>query len=244
MEALMLLYPAIDLKDGQCVRLVEGRMETAALFHSDPSQQAISFQAAGFHWLHVVDLDGAIAGEPRNVGAVTRILEHVAIPVQVGGGVRNLASVRRWLEAGAARVVIGTAAAREPAMVRQAAREHPGRIAVALDSRNGKVAVAGWVEQTDLDALELARRFEDAGVCALIVTDIARDGRKVGVNIELCGRIADAVALPVIASGGVRSAADISALRMRPGRPIQGVILGRALYDGDIDAAEALAASK
>jgi phosphoribosylformimino-5-aminoimidazole carboxamide ribotide isomerase len=244
MGALMLLYPAIDLKDGRCVRLIEGRMETAAIFNADPGAQAIAFQNAGFQWLHVVDLDGAFAGEARNVEAVIRILDCAAIPVQVGGGVRTLASVARWLRAGVSRVIVGTAAARDPAFVRQAAREHPERVAVALDTRDGKVAVAGWAEQTELDAVELARRYEDAGVGALIVTDIARDGLKTGVNLDLTGRIADAVRLPVIASGGLKSVADITALKARPGRPIHGAILGRALYDGDINPAEALAASR
>jgi phosphoribosylformimino-5-aminoimidazole carboxamide ribotide isomerase len=239
----MILFPAIDLKNGQCVRLVEGRMDEATIFNEDPAAQAVRFQTAGFKWLHVVDLDGAIAGAPRNAGAVARILSHAAIPVQVGGGVRTMGSVAYWLDAGATRVIIGTAALRDPAFVREAAREYPERVVVGVDCRDGKVAVAGWVEQTDVPVVEVARRFEDAGVAGLIVTDIARDGLKTGVNVELTGALADAVHIPVIASGGVKSIGDISALRTRKGRAIHGVILGRALYDGDIDAAAALAAA-
>lgn len=238
----MLLYPAIDLKDGQCVRLVEGRMDEATIFNADPAEQAVRFQTAGFHWLHVVDLDGAVAGEPKNAGAVARILERAIIPVQIGGGVRTMSAVSYWLDAGASRVVLGTAAAKNPALVRDAAREYNGRIAIALDTRGGKVAVAGWTEATEMDALDLARRFEDAGVAALIVTDIARDGKKTGLNLELTGAVADAAAIPVIASGGLSSSAEIRALKARAGRPIHGCILGRALYDGDITAAAALEA--
>lgn len=239
----MQLYPAIDLKDGRCVRLVEGRMESATIFNEDPAAQAILFQTAGFHWIHVVDLDGAVAGEPRNAGAVARILERAAIPVQVGGGVRAMSSVQYWLGAGASRVILGTAAARDPALVREAAREFPERIAIAIDTRDGKVSTAGWVEQTELDAVDLARRFADTGVAALIVTDISRDGLKAGLNIALTGAVADAVNIPVIASGGLKSVADIEALKTRPGRPIHGAILGRALYDGDVNASDALKAA-
>jgi phosphoribosylformimino-5-aminoimidazole carboxamide ribotide isomerase len=239
----MILYPAIDLKDGECVRLEEGRMDQATIFNADPRAQAQLFQSAGFHWLHVVDLDGAIAGEPKNAGAVQRILDSAAIPVQVGGGVRSIQSVSYWLDAGASRVIVGTIAVRDPKLVRDMAREFPERIAVGIDAREGKVAVEGWVEQTEIDAVELAKRFEDCGVAALIVTDIGRDGMKRGVNVEFTGRMADSIHIPVIASGGVASAADIAALRARPGRPIHGAIIGRALYDGALSAADALKAA-
>lgn len=239
----MILYPAIDLKDGRCVRLAEGRMDQATIFNEDPADQAVIFQTAGFTQLHVIDLDGAFAGAPRNAGAVARILSKASIPVQVGGGVRTFDSVTYWLNAGASRVILGTAAVRDPELVRTAARDFPQQIVVALDSRDGKVAVAGWAEATDLDVADMARRFEDAGVAGLIVTDIARDGLKTGVNVEMTGRVADAVSIPVIASGGVKSAADITALRNRPGRAIHGVILGRALYDGDLTYQDALAAA-
>jgi phosphoribosylformimino-5-aminoimidazole carboxamide ribotide isomerase len=239
----MILYPAIDLKEGQCVRLSEGRMDQATIFNADPANQAIVFQTAGFSWLHVVDLDGAFAGEPKNAGAVARILSQASIPVQVGGGVRTIQHISYWLNAGASRVILGTAAVRDPELVRWAARDWPSQIAVALDCRDGKVAVAGWAEQTELAVADMAKRFEDAGVAALIVTDISRDGLKTGVNVELSGAVADAVSIPVIASGGVRSVDDITALKARPGRPIHGVILGRALYDGDIEARAAIAAA-
>ncbi|HVY87049.1 MAG TPA: 1-(5-phosphoribosyl)-5-[(5-phosphoribosylamino)methylideneamino]imidazole-4-carboxamide isomerase [Caulobacterales bacterium] len=239
----MILYPAIDLKDGRCVRLAGGRMEDATIFNEDPADQAVLFQTAGFTWLHVIDLDGAFAGAPRNAGAVSRILSVASIPVQIGGGVRSLENVSYWLNAGASRVILGTAAVRNPQLVREAARDFPEQVAVALDSRDGKVAVEGWAEQTELDVAEMAKRFEDAGVAALIVTDIARDGLKTGVNVELTGRVADAVSIPVIASGGVKSAADISALRARAGRAIHGCILGRALYDGDLSAQAAIEAA-
>jgi phosphoribosylformimino-5-aminoimidazole carboxamide ribotide isomerase len=239
----MILYPAIDLKDGRCVRLAEGRMEDATIFNEDPANQAVLFQTAGFTWLHVIDLDGAFAGAPRNAGAVAKILAKASIPVQIGGGVRSLENISYWLNAGASRVILGTAAVRDPALVIEAARDYPEQIAVALDTRDGKVAVQGWAEQTELDVTEMARRFEDAGVAALIVTDIARDGLKTGINVELTGRIADAVSMPVIASGGLKSADDIAALKAWPGRAIHGVILGRALYDGDISAQAALDAA-
>jgi len=238
----MLLYPAIDLKDGRCVRLVEGRMDDATIFNEDPSEQAVRFQTAGFPWIHVVDLDGAIEGEQRNAGAIAAILACAVVPVQVGGGVRTMSAVSYCLDAGVSRVVIGTAALKNPAFVREAAREWPERIAVALDARDEKIAVSGWVEQSEILAVDLAARFADIGVAALIVTDIRRDGLKTGVNVDLAGQIADAVPIPVIASGGARSVADIAALKARQGkRPIHGVILGRALYEGDIHPAEALA---
>lgn len=239
----MILFPAIDLKDGQCVRLREGRMDRATVFNRDPGAQARAFEEQGFKWIHVVDLDGAFAGKTANAGAVARILSSVRIPVQIGGGVRNLESVAYWIDAGATRVILGTAAVRDPAFVREAAREYPERIAVGIDAREGRVAVAGWAEQTELDAVELAKKFEGAGIAALIVTDIGRDGLKKGVNVDFTGAMADAVSIPVIASGGVRDVNDIHALRERRGRAIHGAILGRALYDGDINPEAALAAA-
>lgn len=239
----MILYPAIDLKDGLCVRLAEGRMDQATIFNEDPAAQAVIFQTAGFSWLHVIDLDGAFAGAPKNAGAVARILEKASIPVQVGGGVRGMEGITYWLNAGASRVILGTSAVRDPNLVRQAARDFPNQIAVAIDSRDGKVAVSGWAEMTELHVTDMARRFEDAGVATLIVTDIARDGLKTGINVELTGAVADAVSIPVIASGGLKSVDDIAALKARAGRPVHGVILGRALYDGDISAREALKAA-
>ncbi len=239
----MILYPAIDLKDGKCVRLAEGRMDEATIFNESPAEQAALFQSGGFHWLHVVDLDGATSGAPKNAGAVAQILATARIPVQIGGGVRTIESIDYWIDAGATRVILGTAAVRNPALVREAAREFPDRIAVGIDARGGMVAVEGWVEQTDISAADLARKFEDAGVAALIVTDIGRDGLKTGVNLALTQEVANAVTIPVIASGGVKSVDDISALRALPGRAIAGCILGRALYDGDIDPAAALKAA-
>jgi phosphoribosylformimino-5-aminoimidazole carboxamide ribotide isomerase len=239
----MILYPAIDLKEGRCVRLAEGRMDQATIFNEEPADQAVLFQTAGFEWLHVIDLDGAFAGAPRNAGAVASILAAASIPVQIGGGVRTMENISYWLNAGASRVILGTTAVRDPELVKRAARDWPDQVAVALDSREGKVAVSGWAEQTEIDLVEMSKRFEDAGVAALIVTDISRDGLKTGVNVEMTGRVANAVTIPVIASGGVKSAADITALRAHPGRPIHGVILGRALYDGDITAQTAIAAA-
>jgi len=239
----MILYPAIDLKDGRCVRLAEGRMDAVTIFNESPADQAALFQTAGFHWIHVVDLDGAMGGSPKNAGAVAQILQRAHIPVQIGGGVRSMESIAYWIDAGATRVILGTAAVRDPSLVREAAREYPERIAVGIDARGGKVAVSGWVEQTELDAADLARRYEDAGVAAIIVTDIGRDGLKTGVNLELTSAVANAVTIPVIASGGVKSVDDITKLRALPGRAIHGCILGRALYDGDIDPVAALAAA-
>ena len=240
----MILYPAIDLKDGRCVRLTGGDMDAATIFNEDPAEQAVRFQTAGFQWIHVVDLNGAIDGRPRNAGAIAQILACAAIPVQVGGGVRSMQSIAYWIDAGVSRVILGTAALTDPQLVREAAREYPERIAVAIDARNGMVATEGWVAQSETPAVELAARFTDAGVACLIVTDIDRDGRKTGVNVAFTGAMADATTLPVIASGGVAGVEDIRALRAREGkRAIHGVILGRALYDGDISAAEALEAA-
>ncbi len=240
----MILYPAIDLKGGRCVRLTEGKLDSETVFNEDPAAQAKLFKEAGFSWLHVVDLDGSASGKPEHAGSIAAILAATDVPVQVGGGVRTMENIRYWLDAGASRVILGTAAVRDPALVREAARENPERIAVALDSRGGRVAVSAWTEQTDVSVIEQAKRFEGAGVAALIVTDIDRDGLKRGVNVEFTGQVADAVTIPVIASGGVRSVDDIRDLRARPGRAIHGAIIGRALYDGDIDPAEALRAAK
>jgi phosphoribosylformimino-5-aminoimidazole carboxamide ribotide isomerase len=236
----MILFPAIDLKDGMCVRLQQGDMARATVFHLDPAAQAQAFQAQGFEYLHVVDLDGAIAGRPVNVAAVERIRAAVTIPIQLGGGIRDAAALASWLGKGVDRVIVGTAAVREPALVRNAAREFPGRVAVGLDSRDGKVAVEGWARTSQLAALDLARRFEDAGVAAIIHTDIARDGLLQGLNLEATLALAEAVVTPVIASGGLASIEDIKALLAPRARKLAGAIAGRALYDGRLDAGEAL----
>lgn len=236
----MILYPAIDLKEGACVRLLRGDMAQATVFNRDPAAQARAFAAAGFRWLHVVDLDGAFAGKPMNADAVRAILAAVPLPVQLGGGIRGAAAIEGWLDAGVARVVLGTLAVREPAAVRDACKRFPGRIAVGIDARQGRVAVEGWAEQSELEAVELARRFEDAGVAALIYTDIDRDGALQGVNVSATAALAEAVKIPVIASGGVASLNDLEALKARAGSGIQGVIIGRALYDGRIDPSAAI----
>jgi phosphoribosylformimino-5-aminoimidazole carboxamide ribotide isomerase len=237
----VILFPAIDLKDGLCVRLQEGDMARATIFHRDPAAQAQAFEAQGFEYLHVVDLDGAFAGRPVNAAAVDRILETTAIPLQLGGGVRDLATVASWLAKGVERVIIGTAAVRDPALVREAARRFPGRIAVGLDARAGKVAVEGWAQTSELSVLDIARRFEDAGVGAIIYTDIARDGLLKGLNLDATIALAEAVAIPVIASGGLASMADVEALLAPRAKKLAGAIAGRALYDGRLDAAAALA---
>ena len=237
----MILFPAIDLKDGLCVRLQEGDMARATVFHSDPAAQAQAFAAQGFEYLHVVDLDGAFAGKPMNAAAVERILATAKIPLQLGGGIRDRATIEAWLQKGVARVIIGTAAVRDPQLVKEAARDEPGRVAVGLDARDGKVAVEGWARTSELSVLELARRFEDAGVAAIIYTDIARDGLLKGLNMEATIALADAVSIPVIASGGLASLADIEALLGMQARNIAGAIAGRALYDGRLDPAAALA---
>jgi phosphoribosylformimino-5-aminoimidazole carboxamide ribotide isomerase len=239
----MILYPAIDLKGGRCVRLLKGDMTQATVFNDSPSDQARAFERDGFQWLHVVDLDGAIEGRAVNGEAVGAILNAVSMPVQLGGGVRSFEGVERWIGAGVRRVILGTAAVRDPELVRRAAKAFPDRIAVGIDVRDGKVSVAGWVEDSDLDAVTLGRRFEDAGVAALIVTDISRDGALTGVNVDQVGQLADAVSIPVIASGGMASVADVDRLKARAGTPIAGAIIGKALYTGKIDAAEALKAA-
>jgi phosphoribosylformimino-5-aminoimidazole carboxamide ribotide isomerase len=241
--ATVILYPAIDLKDGQCVRVVHGDLATATVFNTSPADQARTFSAAGFHWIHVVDLNGAVSGKAVNAGAVEAILEAVSVPVQLGGGIRSLADIERWIEAGVSRVILGTLAVREPQVVREAAKLFPEQIAVSVDVREGKVAVQGWTETSDLDAVTVAKRFEDVGVSALIVTDIDRDGTVMGFNVEAFGVIADAVAIPVIAAGGLASVDDIWRLKARKGAPIAGAILGRALYNGAIDPARALEAA-
>jgi phosphoribosylformimino-5-aminoimidazole carboxamide ribotide isomerase len=236
----VILYPAIDLKGGQCVRLLRGDMNAATVFGDDPAAQAAAFQAAGCRWLHVVDLDGAFAGRPANAEAVAAILSRVTVPVQLGGGVRDMAAIEGWLSRGVARVILGTVAVRDPALVRDAARAFPGRVAVGVDAREGRVAVEGWAEATDLTALDLARRYEDAGVAALIYTDIERDGAMQGPNVEATAALARAVSIPVIASGGVSSLDDLRALKAC-GAKLDGAISGRALYDGRIGVAEAVA---
>ncbi len=234
------LYPAIDLKGGRCVRLLKGEMDAATVYNDSPADQARRFRDAGFTRLHVVDLDGAFAGASVNAAAVSAILAATGAPVQLGGGVRDRAGIERWLEAGVARVILGTAAVRDPDLVREAARAHPGRIAVGVDVRDGRVAVSGWAEASALSAADVARRFEDAGVAALIITDIGRDGTLAGVNVAATGELADAVDIAVIASGGVASVDDLRALKAWPGRAIEGVILGKSLYEGAVEPAEAL----
>ncbi|ACA21036.1 phosphoribosylformimino-5-aminoimidazole carboxamide ribotide isomerase [Methylobacterium sp. 4-46] len=238
----VILFPAIDLKEGRCVRLVQGDMAQAIVFSDDPAAQAATFAAQGFSWLHVVDLDGAFAGAPMNAAAVDAILAAVAIPVQLGGGIREMRTVEGWLGKGVSRVIIGTAAVRDPAFVREAARRFPGKIAVGIDAKDGKVAVEGWAKTSTVTADELGRRFEDAGVAAIIYTDIARDGVLKGLNIPMTLALAQAVSIPVIASGGLASIADIHRLLEPDCALLAGAITGRALYDGRIDPREALAA--
>lgn len=236
----MILFPAIDLKNGEAVRLQQGDMERATVFNRDPSAQAQAFEAAGFEWLHLVDLDGAFAGKPVNALAVAAIVKKIKIPVQLGGGIRNLKTVESWLGEGIARVIIGTAAVRDPDFVKKAARAFPGRVAVGIDARAGKVAVSGWAEETQLEALELARLFEDAGVAAIIYTDVERDGMLQGLNLDATIALADEVSIPVIASGGFASIDDVRQLLEPRARKLEGAIAGRALYDGKLDARAAL----
>jgi phosphoribosylformimino-5-aminoimidazole carboxamide ribotide isomerase len=240
----VILFPAIDLKGGEAVRLEQGDMARATVFHRDPAAQAAAFEQQGFEYLHVVDLDGAFAGKPVNAQAVEKILATVKMPVQLGGGVRDMATVEGWFAKGVRRVIIGTAAVRDPALVKQAAKAFPGRVAVGLDARDGKVAVAGWAETSEMTALDIARRFEDAGVAAIIYTDISRDGLLGGLNLDATIALAEAIAIPVIASGGLASLDDIKALLAPRAKKLEGAITGRALYDGRLDAAEALALIK
>jgi phosphoribosylformimino-5-aminoimidazole carboxamide ribotide isomerase len=237
----VILFPAIDLKEGVAVRLEQGDMARATIFNRDPAAQAHTFEEQGFKYLHIVDLDGAFAGKPVNAAAVERILEAVAIPVQLGGGIRDMATIEGWLAKGVNRVIIGTAAVRDPELVRSAARAFAGRVAVGLDARDGKVAVQGWAETSEIAALDIARRFEDAGVAAIIYTDIARDGLLKGLNLDATIALADAVSIPVIASGGLASLDDVRALMAPRASKLAGAIAGRALYDGRLDTATALA---
>ena len=239
----MILYPAIDLKDGQAVRLYKGEMEKATVFHDRPAEQAKAFQDAGCEWLHLVDLNGAFAGEPVNGAAVEAILAETSVPAQLGGGIRDMATIAMWIEKGIARVILGTVAVENPDLVREAARAFPGKVAVGIDARKGMVATKGWAEETNVNATDLARSFEDAGVAAIIYTDINRDGAMQGPNIEETAALAHAVSIPVIASGGVSSLDDLRALKSC-GAPLNGAISGRALYDGALDLAEALTVLK
>jgi len=236
----MILFPAIDLKNGVCVRLEQGDMARATIFNRDPAAQANIFEEEGFKHLHIVDLDGAFAGKPMNASAVDHILETVGLCVQLGGGIRDMATIEAWLGKGVNRVIIGTAAVRDPALVKEAARKFPARVAIGLDARDGKVAVDGWAETSQLSALEIAKRFEDAGVAAIIYTDIARDGLLKGLNLDATIALADAISIPVVASGGLASIEDVKKLLEPRAQKLEGAIAGRALYDGRLDAAEAL----
>ena len=240
MEAVI-LFPAVDLKNGQCVRLEQGDMARATVFNLDPAAQARAFAAQGFEYLHVVDLDGAFAGKPMNALAVEGMLKAVTMPVQLGGGIRDLKTVEAWLTKGIARVIIGTAAVRDPELVKGAAKKFPGRVAVGLDARDGKVAVEGWAETSEVTAFEIAARFADAGVAAIVFTDIARDGLLKGLNLDATVALAERIAIPVIASGGFASIDDVRALLAPEAKKLAGAIAGRALYDGRLDAAAALA---
>jgi phosphoribosylformimino-5-aminoimidazole carboxamide ribotide isomerase len=237
----VILFPAIDLKDGKCVRLKLGEMSEATVFNDDPAGQARAFEAQGFDWLHIVDLNGAFAGRPVNGAAVESILAAVRVPVQLGGGIRDMATIEMWLAKGVRRVILGTVAVRDPALVRAACARFPGRVAVGIDAKGGKVAVEGWAETSELTAIELARRFEDAGVAAIIYTDIERDGVLKGLNLPATAELALATRIPVIASGGLASIADVEALLRPEHAMLEGAITGRALYDGRLDASAALA---
>lgn len=236
----MILFPAIDLKDGKCVRLKLGDMDAATVFNDDPAAQAAEFERQGFEWLHIVDLNGAFAGRPVNTPAVEAILSAIEMPAQLGGGIRDMATIEHWLENGIRRVILGTVAVRDPELVRAACKRFPGRIAVGIDAKGGKVAVEGWAETSELTAIDLAGRFEDAGVAAIIYTDIDRDGILAGLNLPSTLALAEAVSIPVIASGGLASMADIDALLEPQHAILEGAISGRALYDGRIDVPEAL----
>ena len=237
----MILFPAIDLKDGQCVRLKLGEMSQATVFNNDPAAQARAFEAQGFQYLHVVDLNGAFAGKPANAPAVEAILRAVKMPVQLGGGIRDLATIEIWLTKGVRRIILGTVAVRDPGLVREACRWFPGRVAVGIDARGGKVAVEGWAETSEMAAIEIARRFEDVGVAAIIYTDIDRDGVLKGLNLAATVELANAISTPVIASGGLAGIEDVRALLQPQYAKLEGAITGRALYDGRLDAKAALA---
>ena len=235
---MITLYPAIDLKDGNCVRLFKADMDAATVFNDNPAAQAKAFEDAGCHWLHIVDLNGAFAGEPVNGSAVDAIMEAVTVPVQLGGGIRDIATMERWLDKGLSRLILGTLAVKNPALVKEACKLFPGKIAVGIDAKGGKVAVEGWAEASELGVVELAQKFEDAGVAAIIHTDIDRDGTLTGVNAEASSELAGAVSIPVIASGGVKDLSDIE--RVAKAGNLEGVITGRAIYDGGMDLTEAL----
>ena len=237
----MILFPAIDLKDGACVRLFQGDMDKATVYNADPASQARAFADAGFRWLHLVDLNGAIEGRPVNDAAVQSILGEIPMPAQLGGGIRDLATIRMWLEKGVRRVILGTVALEQPELVKEACREFPGRIVVGIDARDGYVAVAGWAKTSKVKALDLALKFEDSGVSAIVYTDITRDGAMMGVNIDATTDLAWALTTPVIASGGVSAMSDLEELKQVEESGVEGVIVGRALYDGRIDAKRALA---
>lgn len=239
----MILYPAIDLKDGNCVRLYKGEMDQATVFNDNPAAQAKAFQDAGCEWLHLVDLNGAFAGEPVNGAAVEAILKETSVPAQLGGGIRDMATIEAWLDKGLQRVILGTVAVEDPDLVKQAAKAFPGQVAIGLDARNGMVATRGWASETDIQVTELAKQFEDAGVAALIYTDINRDGAMQGPNVAATAALARAVSIPVIASGGVSSLKDLRDLKAC-GAPLDGAISGRALYDGAIELGEALSLLK
>ena len=237
----MILYPAIDLKDGQCVRLLRGQMADVTVFSDNPGDQARSFEAAGFEWTHVVDLNGAFAGKPVNDEAVEAIRGAVKIPIQLGGGIRDRATIDHWLSRGIDRLILGTTALRDPAFVKRACRDHPGRIAIGIDARDGRVAVEGWAKTSDMLATDLAKAFEDAGAVAIIYTDISRDGAMQGPNVEATAALARRITTPVIASGGISCHDDLAALKAEEDAGIAGVICGRALYDGRVEADTALA---
>lgn len=240
----MILYPAIDLKDGRCVRLYQGDMEQATVFSESPGDQAAAFEREGFDWLHVVDLDGAFQGKPANEAAVRAILSRVRIPVQLGGGLRNMDVIAKWIDAGVSRVILGTVAQKNPLFVKEACRQFPDQVAVGIDAREGKVAVEGWAKTSDMDASELALKFEDAGVAAIIYTDIGRDGALRGPNLVETVAFAERLSTPVIASGGITTLADIAAYKPYEAHGIGGVIIGRALYEGTITAESALKVAK
>lgn len=239
----MIVFPAIDLKDGAAVRLRQGEMDSATIFNSDPADQARLFRTAGFEWLHVVDLNGAFEGYPVNRDTVAAIIASVDLKIQLGGGIRDLKTVETWLSAGIERVILGTVAVKDPGLVKEACRNFPGRVVVGIDARGGRVAVEGWAEVSEMQAIDLARRFEDAGVAAIVYTDIDRDGLLQGANVSATAALAESISIPVIASGGVASLDDIAALKAVEDSGIEGVICGRALYDGRIDPAAALALS-
>ncbi len=236
----MILFPAIDLKDGRCVRLKRGEMGSATIFNDDPAAQARAFESAGFEWLHCVDLNGAFEGRSINGDAIAAIRKAIKLPIQLGGGIRDRGAIDAWLDVGITRIILGTAALRDPQLVKDSAHAHPGKIAVGIDAKDGKVAVQGWAEASEIEVVELARRFEDAGVAAIIFTDIARDGMLGGVNVAATAALANSVRIPIIASGGVSGMGDIEALIAAPSRNILGVVIGRALYDGRIDSTAAL----